>query len=204
MAGGLEGVLLSAALSGAGMLLNNNAAQEAESRQRRILRDAEEATRKKNQQKNALLEDFTKDTYTPETRLQSYEDAAKDTETKLVDSVKSEATGSNGVPINAQGKLSEDYIRSNAQASASSLDDILERARLMSRAGAGGNMFMNEGMKTNELNSQVGILDSAGRRITNDAVTRANGVQNNGSIAGGLLMGAAPAVNNIKWGWGGV
>lgn len=202
--GGLEGVLLSAALSGAGMLLNQNAAQDAEDKQRRILREAEEATRKKNAQKNTLLESFTKDTYSPETRLQNYEDTATKTETKLADSVKSENTGSNGVPVTAQGRLSDDYMRANANAGVRSMDDILERARLMARAGAGGNMFVNEGMKTNELNSQIGILDSAGRRITNDAVTRANGVTNNGSMAGGLLMGAAPAVNNIKFGWGGV
>jgi signal transduction histidine kinase len=204
MAGGLEGVLLSAALSGAGMLMNNRAAQDAENRQRRILRNAEEATRKKNQQKNELLQNFTDDTYNPERRLQSYEDAATQTENKLTDAVKSEDTGSNGVPINAQGRLSDDYMRGNAEAGVRSMDDILERARLMARAGAGSNMFMGEGMRTNELNSQVGILDSAGRRIANDAATRANGVRNNGSLVGGLLMGAAPAASNIKWGWGGV
>lgn len=200
----LGSLLLTAALSGTGMLLNQNAAQEAADKQRRILNQADEATRKKNLKKNELLESFTKDTYSPETRLQNYENAATETETKLADSVKSENTGSNGVPINAQGRLSEDYMRANANAGVLSMDEILERARLMARSGAAGNMFMNEGMKANDINSQVGVLDSAGRRITNDAVTRANGVTNNGSLVGGLLMGAAPAANNIKWGWGGV
>lgn len=198
MAGGLGSILLSTALSGVGSLLTNQSNNDAAKRQQNILRNAQIEAERKNKQKNDLVQNFTADTYNPIKRLQSYETAADTGQASLLDSIKKANGDSLGqVPASAQGRLSEDYTKGLDASNTAAGADITDRARLLSRVGAGSNIFMNEGMKNNELNSNVATIDSSINNGLNAAQTAANNVRNKGSLIGGLLTGAAGASSGI-------
>ena len=197
MSAAIMGPLLGAALSGVGTIMGNSSARDAEQRQQRILADADITARKKVQDKNNMIQKFTADTYNPLNRQQNYETAAKTANTGFLDTIKQANNGSYGeVPTSAQGKLSEDYVKANATQSANAANDIMDRARLAARSGAGSGMFMGEDMKTNDLNSNIGIADSAINNIQKTGANAANSVRDRGSLLGGLLAGGGSALGN--------
>ena len=190
--------LLSAALSGVGTIMSQSSARDAEQKQQRILADADITARKRVQDKNNMIQKFTADTYNPVNRQQSYEAGAKTANAGFLDTIKQANNGSYGeIPTSAQGKLSEDYVKANATQSANAANDIMERARLASRSGAVNSMFMGEDMQQNELDSNIGIADSAINNIEKNGANRANGVRDKGSLLGGLLAGGAPLAGAV-------
>lgn len=198
MAGALVGPLLSVALSGVGSLMSQNSARDAERKQQQILANADIAARKKVQDKNNMIQSFTSDTYNPDNRLKNYEQSATTANTGLLDAVKQANSGSLGeIPKSAEGHLSEDYIKANATQTSNAASDIMNRARLMARSGAGSNMFMNEDMKTNQLNSDIGIADSSINNVMRNGANAAGAVRDKGSLIGGLLAGGAPIASSI-------
>ena len=198
MASLLASPLLSIALSGAGTLLSQNSARDAERKQQSILANADIAARKKVQDKNNMIQSFTAENYNPASRVKNYEQAATTANTGLLDAVKAANGGSYGdIPRSAEGKLSDDYIKANATQAAGAANDIMDRARLMSPNGAGSNLFMNEDMKTNQLNSDIGIADSSINNVLRTGQNAAGAVRDKGSLIGGLLAGGAPLASSI-------
>lgn len=203
MAGPLLPVLLSTALSGVGMLLQNNAADDAAKKQQNIINQADEATKRKNQQKNKILQDFTQDTFNPMKRNQNYENSATKAETGLLDSLKSNNAGEVTGDVNSDvaGKLSSDYVTGRAKSTIGAADDIMARARLAARGGAGADMFSGEAMQGNQIQSDLSAIDSSINRINRGAQTDVNGVRSNGSLIGGLLTGGAGAAGSLAGDW---
>lgn len=202
MAGALLPTILSAVFSGAGMLMQNNASERAAKNQQNILNQADEATKKKNQQKNNILQQFTQDTFDPTKRNQNYENAATKSEVGLLDSLKSANDGAVTSDVNSDvaGRLSSDYVAGRAKSTVGAADDIMARARLAARGGAGADMFSGESMGGNQLNSDLSGIQSSINNINRGAQTDLSRVRNNGSLVGGLLMGGAGALGSAAGG----
>ena len=202
--GGIEGALLSAALSGVGMIMQQNAADEAASRQQRIINRAEEEAARLNKQKADTIETFARDTFDPAKRSQRYEEAATKEEKSLVDTLMQANAAGNGGEVSkaTEGALSADYERARGASTAAAAEDIAKRARLMARQGAGSLMFNDEMLKGGQLASDVAGINYAGNRNARAARTQLGAVRNDGSLAGGLLMGMAPAAGAIMDNYG--
>lgn len=199
--GGLEGALISAALTGVSAIMQNNAAEKAAEKQQKIINEqlARESEAKKK--KAQLIEDTAAEVYDPATRDAKYESLAAENEKSLVDSL-AEANGASGAEVAqaAEGKLSGDYTRARAASTAAAASDIMRRAKLQARANAGGLMFQKEAGRMGELNSDIAALGSdvaSQRRVSN---AQLSGVHNEGSLAAGLMSALAPvagaAANN--------
>lgn len=184
------------AMSGIGTVMQMQSADDAAAEQKRIINQAAEEEARLNDKKAQTIEGFAKETYDPKTRDQRYEQAATKQETSLVDSLLKANAGNNGGEIKtaAEGDLSSDYTRAKGAATAAATEDILKRARLMARAGAGGQMFNDEALKGGQLSSDVAGINSSINRTNRDAQTQLGGVRNDGSLVGGLLTGLGPAV----------
>lgn len=193
--GGLEGALVSAALSGVGTLMQMNVADDAAKKQQRIINQNAEEQKVLNEKKAKTIEDFTAKTYNAADRLNNYETAATNQENSLVDALKT-ANGAEGGKINSdvEGNLSNDYDRKRAESTANATSDILKRARLMARTNASGLMYNNEALQGGDLASDVGMITSDQNRLNRDTQTALGGVRNTGSLAGGLLSGASGLV----------
>lgn len=198
--GGTElGPILSMALSGVGMIMQQQAADDAAERQQRIINQAAEEEERLNKQKADTIQSFAQKTYDPATRDQRYEDAATKQEQSLVDSLlKANASGEGGEVSNAtQGALSSDYERARGAATAAATDDIMKRARLMARQGANSLMYSNEAMKSGQLASDLAGIGYASNRNNRYADQQLNGVRDQGSFAGGLLSGFAKDAGSL-------
>ena len=191
----IDGMLFSAALSGAGMLLNQNAADDAAEQRQRIIDNAQAETDRLNTQKANTITKFATDTFNPATRDQRYEQAATKGESSLADALLSANGGKEGeVNQGAEGNLSSDYVRGKATATANATEDIIKRAKLMARNNAGGEMYNNESLMGGQLASDVLGINSAGRRVNSSTRAQLSGVNDTGSLAGGLLMAAGKSV----------
>lgn len=208
--GGMEGPLLSAAIStaitGVGMLMQQNAADDAAKKQQDIINRAAEEEAKINKQKADTVQNFAADTFDPAKRDQRYEDAATKQETSLVDAlIKASGDGKDNVAQSAEGNLSSDYARARATQTANAAEDIRKRAKLMARSAAGSLMYNDESLKGGQLASDLAGLGYDANRVRRSANTQLGGVQNNGSLAGGLMAGLAPAVgkgyDQLKSNW---
>lgn len=198
--GGTElGPILSAALSGVGMIMQQNAANEAASKQQRIINQAAEEEARLNKQKADTIQNFAQKTYDPAARDQRYETAAAKQEQSLVDSLlKANSAGEGGdVSNSTQGALSEDYERARGAATAAATDDIMKRARLMARQGAGSLMYNDETLKGGQLASDLAGIGYASNRNNRYADQQLKGVRDQGSFAGGLLSGFAKDAGSL-------
>lgn len=183
------------AMAAGGQLMQMNSANDAAEKQQRIINQAAEETSRLNTKKANTIQDFASNTYDPNTRNTNYENAATKNESSLVDALLSANDGkASEVAQGAEGKLSDDYTRAKAGATASATDDILKRARLMARNNAGSLMYGQEALKGGQLSSDIGLINGSIDRTNNSARTQLGGVDNNGSLAGGLLMGLSPMV----------
>ncbi|MCB5184007.1 hypothetical protein LG201_02170 [Methylobacillus gramineus] len=181
---------IATALAAGGTYMNMQATEDAADRQQKIINNAAAETADKNNQKANKVETFAEDIYNPATRDQSYEQAATENESSLVDALLRANGGSDGaIRKSAEGNLSSDYTRAKAASTALATDDILKRAKLMGRQNAGGLMYNNELLKRGQLNSEVAGIQSSINRTNNSAGAALSGVRNNGSLAGGLLAG---------------
>lgn len=178
--------------------MNVQANEDAADRQQKIINNAAAETADKNNQKANIVETFAEDIYNPATRDQSYEQAATDNESSLVDALLRANGGSDGaIRKSAEGNLSSDYTRAKAASTALATEDILKRAKLMGRSNAAGNMFNNELLKRGQLNSDIAGINSSINRTNNAANAALSGVRNTGSLAGGLLTGLGSAGMNM-------
>lgn len=194
MCTGVEPWMVSAALSGVGMVMQQQSSDDAAEQQQRILNQSAEEEARLSKQKSDTIENFAEKTYSPQQRDQRYEDAATKQETSLIDSLLKANSANNGGEVSnaTQGALSSDYARSRGAATAAATSDILKRARLMARAGAGSLMYNDEALKGGELSSDIAGIDSKIRRTDRYLDQQLKGVRNQGSFAGGLLAGFAP------------
>lgn len=209
--GGAEGLILSAALSGVGALMQKQAADDAAKRQDRIIRQGQEEDARISQQKQATIQNFAEDNFSTENRMANYEAGATKNESDLVGALKQANEGKNDIKrTETEGTLSADYLRSKGEATAAATDDILKRARLLGRANAGGLLYNKDTMATNQLNADTAGFNSMGQRNRDYTNTRVNAARNRGSLVGGLLQGVAPMAGAAgqKWWnanmWGGV
>lgn len=191
------GTAITAAMSGAGMLMQQSAADDAASQQRSIINNAQAETSRLNEKKADTIQNFASNTFDPTVRDGKYEAAATKNESSLIADLLSAHNGkASEVTQGAEGKLSDDYTRAKAGATASATDDIMKRARLMARNNAAGLMYGQEQLDGGQLSSDVGLINGSIQRTNNDARTQLSGSQNKGSLAGGLLMGMAPLAGN--------
>lgn len=188
------------ALAAGGTVMQQMSAADTADEQRRIINQAAEETAKKDVQKQNLITNHTADVYNATDRNQRYEDAATKQEGSLADALLSANGGNTGeVTQEAQGNVSNDYMRNKAAATASASDDILKRIRLMARSGAAGLMYNDEQLKGGQLSSDVAGINSDIQRTNNAANTALGGVRNTGSLAGGLLTGLAPLATEANF-----
>lgn len=198
MCTGAEAALLTTAVAGAGTYLQQESANDAADRQQKIVNQAAEADARLSKEKGNLITDFTAKTYDPTARADRYEQSADTNTEKLLAGLK-DSTGNEGgaeVPKYAEGNLSSDYAAAREKASENSIADIMKRAMLMGRANANGNLYQGESELMGNLNTDLAGI--AGKQAVNRGYynTQLNGVRNTGSLAGGLLTGAAPGIGN--------
>lgn len=197
MGTGVEIAGIAAALGGT--FLQMQAADSAASKQQRIMNQAAEQSERLNAKKADTIEKFAQNTFDPTARDQKYEQAAIKNEGSLSDALLS-ANGGLGAEVNsgATGNVSNDFIRSKATSSAGAAEDILRRTKLLSRQNAGGLMYNDEALAGGGLASDVLGINAEGTRNRSATNAALSSAQNQGSLLGGLLMGAAPAIGNYK------
>lgn len=190
MCTGMEAALIGAAVSAAGTGMNFLSQQDAENKQKRLVAQAEEEQNRLSAQKANLTQNYATENFSPETRRQNLETAAKTNESSLVDSLlKAQGGKTAEVKTAAEGALSDDYTRSAAKATADSADNVLKRARLMARTNAPGLLYNQDALRGGELSSELTGLDSKGRLIDRALSVDMARAQDRGSLAGGLLQG---------------
>lgn len=179
-----------AVASAAGTAIQASEASSAAKRQQNIVNAAAEEEAKITQKKQLATNDFAQNTFDPVKRRDSFELAAQDNETSLIDSLlKAQGGNTAEVKTAAEGNLSADYTRAAGEATARANDDILRRARLMARTNAPGLLATEEMLKGGQLASDVAGLNS--KSNLNNKYAQLGIVQNQskGSLAGGLLQG---------------
>jgi len=182
-----------------GTLMQQQSASDAADKQQSIINQGAEENTQLSKKKENTIQNFAESTFNPTTRDQSYENAATKNESSLADALLSANGGESGeVKQGSEGNLSNDYVRGRATATANATNDILNRARLMARNNAGGLMYGDESLKGGQLASDVMGINSTGTRSANATRSALSGVDNKGSLVGGLLMGAAPMVGGLK------
>jgi hypothetical protein len=181
---------ISAAATMAGTGLSISAANDAADKQQRLILQAAQEDANLTKKQQATTQKFAQNTFTPEKRIESYENAAKGSEDSLVDMLVKASSGDIGAANSStQGNLSQDYKTATGAAAAASKDDILKRARLMSRTNAPSLMYGDEALAAGQLQSDLAGLDSTRNRNKGYFDNAFNGAADRGSIAGGLLVG---------------
>lgn len=193
------------ALSGGGLLMNQMNQNDAAENQQRILSQAQEEQSRLNGKKADTITNFAAETFNPTTRDQKYEQAAVKNESSLKDALLSASGGEGGeVYGGTQGNLSDDYVRGKAKATADSATDIANRARLLARSNAAGNMYNDESLAGANLASDVLGINAAGQRTRSATNSALNAQNNQGSMLAGLLttagMAAPGVIKNNTWG----
>jgi hypothetical protein len=183
------------ALAAGGSVLQANAADDAANNQQRIINQADEQTKKLNQQKQLITQDFADKTFNPATRDQNYENAATKHEGSLVDALLKANEGNGGGEVSnaTEGTLSSDYTRARGTATANATEDILKRAKLMARNSAGGLMYNDEALKGGQLSSDIAGVDSRINGVNRSTTNSLAMAGNKGSLIGGLMSGFAPS-----------
>jgi hypothetical protein len=194
MCTGFEIAGLAAAIGGT--YLQTQAADDAADDQRRIINQADEATKKINKQKIETTQNFAADNFDPAKREQRYEEAATKNESSLVDALLKASDGE--VSQATEGRVSSDYVRGKASANAGAASDIMKRAKLMARQNANGLMYQNESLKGGELSSDLAGLGYSSNNVNRMAGNDVSAAANKGSLIGGLLSGASPMIATYK------
>lgn len=197
------GEILAVGSALAGTYLQQQAAEDAANQQQKIINQAADENSRLQTKKADTITDFAKETFDPTTRNQAYEDAATKNESTLKDALLTASGGEGQVYQGTDGNVSSDYSRGKAAATSKATQDILNRTRLLARSNAGGLMYNDEALKGGSLASDLMGINAAGTRNNNAANAGVGSVRNNGSVLGGLLMGAAPmagkAYDNAMW-----
>lgn len=201
--GGAEGLLLSAALSGVGAVMQKNAADSAANKQQRIIREGQEEDSRLSRQREGAIQDFAADNFTADKRDVNYEAGASKNESDLVSALTKANAGSafDEARDRTEGTLSSDYLRAKGTATANSATDILKRAKLMARANASSLLYNSDANAASNLNSDIAGFSGASARNRGYTNTRLGAAQNRGSLAGGLLQAFAPVAGTAANGY---
>ncbi len=191
-------MLLSAAASAGGTMMQADAADDAANERQNILRAGEEENQRINKAGEDTVNQFAEKTFDPQDRNQRYEDVANQREKTLAEALTEASAGSGNA---ATGNVSTDYLGGQKTATADSAADAAKRARLLARTGAGGLMYGQESMMGGQLASDLTGLSQKSRRNANYTQNAAGAVRDNGSLAGGLLSGLGAA--GMSYGAGG-
>lgn len=193
--GGAEGLLISAALSGVGAIMQKNSADAAANKQQRIIRQGQEEDMRLSKQREGAIQGFAADNFTADKRDANYEAGAAKNEASLVKSLTDANAGSrNDVARDeTEGNLSGDYLRAKGAATAQSTADILKRAKLMARQNASSLLYNQDATAASNLNADTAGYNSASKRNQSYTNTRVAGARDRGSLVGGLLQAVAPA-----------
>lgn len=189
--------VVSVVAGAAGTAVSMKSANDARNKQQAIARRAAEEADLLNNQREQLTQKFTKENFDPVQRDERFEQAAKTNETSLIDALTAAHNGGSTageVKSGAEGNLSSDYTRAAGAATASATEDMLKRARLMSRTNAPGLMYGEEALKGGQLASDIAGINSRINRTNSAANNAINGAADQGSLVGGLLVGAAPGI----------
>jgi hypothetical protein len=199
--GGTEGLLLSAALSGVGMYMQQQNQDAVARKEQRILNQGAEEDARLSKAKSQDIANFANDNFEIGNRDQNYENVATKNETSLVDALnKANDTSGNSQASTAQGKVSSDYLKSKTDANARSSADILKRAHLMSRANANGLLYGQDAMAGNQLNANTAGYEGASSRNRGYTNTKLGAIDRSGSLIGGLMQGFAPVAGGLSLG----
>ena len=200
------GTIMAVGSALAGTYLQQQAADDAANQQQKIINQAADENARLQTKKADTITDFAKDTFDPTTRTQAYEEAATKNESTLKDALLTASGGEGQVYQGTEGNLSSDYSRGKAAATAKASQDILDRTRLLARSNAGGLMYNDEALKSSVLASDIMGINAASERNNNAARAGVGAVRNKGSVLGGMLVAAAPAIGNYTNSkmWGGV
>ena len=199
MCTGAEIAALAAAtvLSAGGTVMSASAAEAAANKRQRIINQANEQEAENQDRRQQVAEQFVQDTLTPQNRRATLEQAATDANTSLVDALQSAQQGNAAeVKTGAEGRLSGDYTRAAASASANSLAKALTQARLMARTNAPALMYQHEANKAAQMQSDLAGINRDSRFNAMMAGNQVNAVRDDGSLAGGLMSGLASGVSS--------
>ena len=199
LAGAGVSTAVSAALSGLGMILQQASADSAARKQQAIINQGAEEDRKLSEKKSDIVQNFAKDNYTPQTRIDNYEQGAANNESSLVSALKAanDANGTGEVKSDVAGNLSADYLHGLGKATVDGTNDIMKRTKLMARGNAYGNLGLRDTTAGANMSADVAGVTGAADRNKGYTRTALNANQNQGSLVGGLLQGIAPMGGDI-------
>ena len=178
-----------ALIAAAGSYMQYDSAQDAHKERKSILDAASAENSQLSGEQAKLITGSAAETFNLDNRAKSYEEGAKIEETGLAKALLDANNGGEGQLAAASGNVSSDYDRAKASATANAASDIAKRAKLLSRATAGGLQSNREAIRTGDLATDVGGFSSKMNRNNRYAQNAVGGVFDGGSLAGGLLQG---------------
>lgn len=185
----------------AGSYMQYDAAEKAHKERKSILAAADTENSKLGEKQAGLIEDSAAKTFNIGERAKSYEEGAKAEESSLAKTLLDANKGGDGqIASSAYGNVSSDYGRAKAAATVSAADDIAKRAKLLSRATAGGLQTNKEALRTGDLATEVGGFSSKMNRNNRYAQNAVGNVFDGGSLVGGLLQGFGSSYRPTKKG----
>lgn len=195
--------LIPLAMAAGGALLQKKATDDAADKRKSILNsDAEEQdqlTRKSNA--NAME---TAQQYDPTTR-QANEKQAETTAQNSLGTALANAQDPNGLPQMAQGKVSDDYLTTKANATAGELDRAARMTQLFARMRAPTDLRTTEGYALGDLTAKNTGLNQEKQLMHQAYTTDANSVQPDGGLMmAGTLLGAAGSMMGAAGGFGNI
>ncbi|MFD1121828.1 hypothetical protein ACFQ2T_04885 [Methylophilus flavus] len=188
------GEILAVGAALGGTYLQQEAAADTAKQQQKIINAGADENSRLQSKKADTITGFAENTFDPTTREQRYEDAASKNESSLKDALLSASGGEGKIYTGTEGNLSSDYGRSKAAATSSASQDILNRAKLLSRSNATGLMYNDESLKGGTLASDLLGINAAGSRNGSATQAGVGSVRNNGSVLGGILTGGAAGI----------
>jgi hypothetical protein len=190
------GEILAVGSALAGTYMQQQAASDTAKQQQKIINAGAEENSRLQAKKADTITGFAEDTFDPTTREQRYEDAATKNESSLKDALLSASGGEGKIYTGTEGNLSSDYGRAKAEATSKAGQDILNRAKLLSRSNATGLMYNDESLKGGTLASDLLGINAAGARNNSATNAGVGSVRNNGSVLGGILVGGSSGIGN--------
>lgn len=193
--------LISAGMSAAGTIAQQEAADDAARRQERQLALAGEEQDRLSRQAEQVAMQNAKE-YDPQTRMGRFMEAREKAGDSLVADLTAarETQGLSGGKTEQQtGRLSQDFLTGKAGAAADEYQRSIDMARAMGNMRGAGDMLTEEGLTGANYALEGGMLGSQARRAWNAAqpgiaaAGRPNGTQ---MMLGGLLSGVGSAGMN--------
>ncbi len=189
-----QAMLASAAMSGVGMLMQQQAQDEAAERQQQAI-NASLAQQDAWSRKAELTALDNAQEYRPEARLQRFNEARQQAGDSLAQSLVRSRETAPAMSMPA-GRLSEDFSTAKATSTANQLEQAIRNAQLMGRMRGAGDMLTNEGITNANYATQLGAI---ARKAAGDALAAQHGIAMAGkpdgfqSGLGGLMTGIGMA-----------